>query len=187
MTLLDLLRTPQRYIAAQVDGAPHHWLVPICGYAGVALAEGHHRMVARFPASPPAVVLVVALAFAATLGACMWALTYGGALHLGARVLGGRPGLGASCQAVGYALFWPGLLSATSAVALTYSSEPITYVVLAANLIGGGWGLFTVVGAVRTRHAFSWARAVAAWVFTFAAAVAFGIALFFVLGRIAAV
>ena len=187
LSLFDLFRAPQRYISEHLDAAPHHWLIPLGGYTALSLSEGHHRMVERLPGSPPAVVLVAALAFAATLGCCLWALSYGGALHLGARVLGGKPGLSPSIQAVGYALFWPGLLGAGCAVAMSHSSGPLVYPFLAGNLLGGGWGLYTVLGALRARHSFSWGRAVATWALTLTAIVLIGLLFLALLSRIVAV
>ena len=123
-------------------------------------------MVARLPASPPVVVFVAALAFAAMVGSWLWAAAYGGALHASARVLGGKAGVGGSVQAVGYALVWPGFLAATSAIALSFSPGPLAYVFMALNLAAAGWAIYTVVAAIRIRHAFTWWRATSTWLLT---------------------
>lgn len=164
--LLDLFRRPQKAIATAVAEDNEEWLLPMLGYAFLSLAEGFHRTAERMPTAHPLLVIFTALGLVLLLGAWLSAISYGGALHLGARVLRGRPGLRQSIQAVGFALFWPGLFGATAAVlfSLTYERSTALGCTFAfVNASGGIWALYTTVAAIRARHELSWWRAIVAW------------------------
>ena len=169
MTALELLRRPQKAIATAVTDGNDEWLLPMLGYSFLSLAEGFDRMAERLPTTHPLLVVLAALGVVIVLGVWLSAITYGGALHLGAKIFRGQPGLSQSIQAVGYSLFWPGLVAAPAAAlfSLTYQRNTALGCTFAlVNVVAGIWALYTTVAAVRARHGFSWWRAIAAWLLT---------------------
>lgn len=166
MSLIELLRTPQRSIASRLAGQDGSWILAFSGYFFLSLAEGQDRVATRFPGMGTASAVALSVVLAALLGTWIAAGSYGGALHVGARVLGGRPGVGESIQAVGLGLFWPGLFAACAAVVVTLTSATLPRIAMVAaflNVAAGLWALYATIAAIRVRHAFSWWRAVLSW------------------------
>lgn len=189
--LLKLLRHPQSTIAALVNDPNATWSIPIAGFFMLSFAEGYDRVVGRLPAWPAVVLILVIALGALVLGSWTWAGIFGGLLHLSARLLRGQEGASKTIRAVGYALFWPGVLALAGSVAmilLGYRGDegdelPASVIVPVLLLVCAGfWGIYTVVAALRARHGFGWGRAILAYLLPFVVLIAIAAVLLAVTG-----
>lgn len=168
MTVADLLRSPKKAIPELLVSDPDPWFLPLAGYFFLSFAEGHGNMSDRFPSLGYGLILLISL-LVSVLGSFLAAGLYGGSLHVSARLLGGKPGLTETVRAVGYALFWPGLVAfpcAAGFVAMLHGAtrpSPAVWLPALGNVAAGIWAVITVVGALRAHHSFSRSRAILAW------------------------
>ena len=168
--LLDLLRRPRTTIPGLYDQIQPQWPIPLAGYFFTAFAESYGRMVERF-AHLPGFGLVALVAIATALvGMWAWAGMLGGALYLSVRLLKGRHGFHGSVMAVGYGLFWPGLLGFLSSILVILGGfrggevSASSMVGIVGQLASGVWGLYTLIAAIKAHHGFGWWRAIASYV-----------------------
>jgi hypothetical protein len=162
--LKSLLLHPQRAIAEQMSSGDSWW-VPLTAYLLVSLSIVGFGAFVSF-----SIVGFGALVAALVVGWLVWALVYGGTLHLGTRLVRGRKGVKNTIRAVGYGLFWPGMVGAMTAAVATlmyqsvWVSERLHFVPPFLRLGLGLWALYVTIAAVRSWHQFTWMRATAGWV-----------------------
>jgi len=170
-TLKDLLFRPRATLSLRVEADPNPWIVPFLGFSFASFMRAAQEPIRLDIGMGPAGDLLV-LAFGALLiGGWMWAGIYGGALHIGALLLGGKKGPSGTIRAAGYAVFWPGLVGAVVlSMELLFgkgkTSEGLSLVASVLVAGCGFWSVYTVVASLRAWHTFSWLRAISSYAIT---------------------